>query len=236
MPDYDEEDYESFDLDAPTVQSSGRRPNPAILSNDIDDTDDLDDEPDDEPDDEAGGESGADADDDADDDDLDDEPEDAGADEIDFVVAAYREDGQSQVQALNPDLANDLEELVNQLRRLPGEAGAIGFVSLVEEVFVIARVRGRHVQVLLNDGSAGDDWPIARDVADFLGVDVPDPDDEAEPMGDLGIFADLGISDFDMDTIIDNLDLGSDQMLIEIAEKIKIGPRFRRVAESTEAS
>ena len=31
------------------------------------------------------------------DDDDDDEPEDALADEIDFVVAAYREDGQSQV-------------------------------------------------------------------------------------------------------------------------------------------
>ena len=45
MPDYDEEDFESFDLDAPTVQSTGRRTNPAILSDDIDDPDDLDDEP-----------------------------------------------------------------------------------------------------------------------------------------------------------------------------------------------
>ena len=235
MPDYDEEDLESFDLDAPTVQSSsGRHRNPAVLSDDLDDTDSLDDS-DDDADDEA--DDDTDDDDDADDDDdLDDEPEDAGADEIDFVVAAYREDGQSQVQALNADLANDLEELVNQLRRLPGEAGAVGFVSLVEEVFVIVRVRGRHVQVLLNDGSAGDDWPIARDVADFLGVEVPDPDDDAEPMGDLGIFGDLGISDFDMGAIIDNLDLGSDQMLIEIAEKIKIGPQFRRVAESAQPS
>ena len=84
----------------------------------------------------------------------------------------------------------------------------------------------------MNDGGAADDWPIARDVADLLGVDVPDPDDDAEPMGDLDIFADLGLSDFDMGAIIDNLDLGSDQMLIEIAEKIKIGPQFRRVAES----
>ena len=149
------------------------------------------------------------------------------------MVAAYREDGQSQVQSLKPDLANDLEEMVTQLRRLPGEAGAIGFVSLVEEVFVIVRVRGRHVQVLLNDGGAAADWPIARDVADLLGVDAPDPDEDADPMGDLEIFADLGLSDFDLGAIIDNLDLGSDQMLIEIAEKIKIGPQFRRVAESS---
>ena len=49
----------------------------------------------------------------------------------------------------------------------------MGFVSLVEEVFVIARVRGQHVQVLLSDGSAAGDWPIARDVADYLGEDIP---------------------------------------------------------------
>jgi putative tRNA adenosine deaminase-associated protein len=116
---------------------------------------------------------------------------------------------------------------------LPGDAGAVGFVSLVEEVFVIARVRGQHVQLLLSDGGAATEWPIARDVADMLGEEIPDPDDEeAEPMGDLGILADLGVSDFDMGAIIDNLDLSSDQMLIEIADKIKIGPQFRKVAES----
>jgi putative tRNA adenosine deaminase-associated protein len=237
MPGYDDEEYESLDLDAPTVRTgTGRHTNPAILSDDLDDTDDLDDVGDgNEQTDVANVEDVDDDDDDDDDDDEsdDDDLEDAGPDEIDFVVAAYREDGQSQVQALQPDLANDLEELVTQLRRLPGEAGASGFVSLVEEVFVIVRVRGRHVQVLLNDGAAANDWPLARDVADLLGEEVPDPDDEeAEPMGDLGIFADLGISDFDMTTIIDNLELGSDQMLMQIAEKIKIGPQFRRMAES----
>lgn len=241
MPDYDDEEYESFDLDAPTATSArSRHRNPAVLSDDLDDTDDLnadestdEDETDDADaeDDDADDADDDDDDDDGDDDD-DDEPEDAGEDEIDFVVAAYREDGQPQIQALKADLANDLEELVTQLRRLPGEAGAIGFVSLVEEVFVIARVRGRHVQVLLNDGGAAADWPIARDVADLLGVDPPDPDDDAEPLGDLDIFADLGLSDFDLGAVIDNLDLGSDQMLIEIAEKIKLGPQFRRVAES----
>jgi len=174
----------------------------------------------------------ADDDSDDDDDDDDDEPEDALADEIDFVVAAYREDGQVNVVDLNDDLANDLEELIVQLRRLPGDAGAIGFVSLVEEVFVAVRVRGRHVQVVLNDAAAALDWPIARDVVDLLGEELPDPDDDAEPVGDLSMFADLGLSDFDLGAIIDNLDLGSDQALMEIADKINIGPQFRRVAEA----
>ena len=140
--------------------------------------------------------------------------------------------------ALAKDLANDLEELIRQLRRLPGDAGALGFVSLVEEVFVLVRVRGQHVQVLLSDGTAADDWPIARDVADFLGEEIPDDDDDedAEPMGDLGILADLGLSDFDLGNIVDDLDLDSDEMLIEIAEKIKINPQFRVAAEAAMAS
>ena len=173
-----------------------------------------------------------DSDDDDDDVDDDDEPDDALADEIDFVIAAYREDGQLSVSALNDDLANDLEELIVQLRRLPGDAGAIGFVSLVEEVLVAVRVRGRHVQVVLNDATAALDWPNARDVLDLLGEELPDSDDEAEPVGDLSMFADLGLSDFDLGTIIDDLDLASDQALMQIADKINIGPQFRKVAET----
>lgn len=170
--------------------------------------------------------------DDEDDEDEDDDLEDATDEEIDFVIAAYREDGQPYVEALANDLANDLEELIVQLRRLPGDAGAVGFVSLVEELFVIVRVRGQHVQVLLSDGGAAGDWPIARDVADLLNEEIDDDEDDDEPMGDLAILADLGVSDFDMNAITENLDLSSDQMLIEIADKIKINPQFRTAAEA----
>src|SRR5919112_1755765 len=195
MPDFDDEEYESFEL-----EGRGETPPAAGLA-------ETDDELDDDSDD-------------------DDEPEDAADDEIDFVLAAYREDGQPRVQELTKDLANDLDELIVQLRRLPGDAGAIGFVSLVEEVFVIARVRGQHVQVLLSDGTAANEWPIARDVADYLGEEIPDEEDEAEPMGDVGLLADLGLSDFDMGAIIDDLDMGSDEMLMAIAERIKLNPEF----------
>ena len=101
MPDFDDDEYESFDLDGPGGGAAEA------------DSEAEFDEPDlDEPDDD------------------DDELEDAAPDEIDFVIAAYREDGQPLVQALQSPLANDLEELIVQLRRLPGDAGALGFVSL----------------------------------------------------------------------------------------------------------
>ena len=203
MPDFDDEEYESFELEG----KGERAPVGVPVAEEEPEEDDSDD-------------------------DEDDEPEDASDDEIDFVLAAYREDGQPFVQALANDLANDLDELIVQLRRLPGDAGAIGFVSLVEEVFVIARVRGQHVQVLLSDGTAANEWPIARDVADYLGEEIPEEEDESEPMGDLGLVADLGLSDFDMGAIIDDLDMGSDEMLVAIAERIKLNPEFQKAAEA----
>jgi len=208
MSEFDDEEYESFELDG-----AGRSSEPVKKTTG----------------------SGTGGDDDLEDDDDFDESdlEDAADDEIDFVLAAYREDGQPYVQSLGKDLANDLDELIIQLRRLPGDAGALGFVSLVEEVFVITRVRGQHVQVLLSDAAAAADWPIARDVVDYLGEEPIDEDEEeGEPIGDLSIVADLGLSDFDMGAIIDNLDLSSVEMLVEVADKIKLNPQFRKAVEA----
>jgi hypothetical protein len=68
---------------------------------------------------------------------------------------------------------------------------------------------------------------------DYLGEEpLDDEDEEGEPIGDLGIVADLGLSDFDMGAIIDNLDLSSVEMLTEIAEKIKLNPQFRKAVEA----
>jgi putative tRNA adenosine deaminase-associated protein len=211
MSEFDDEEYESFELDGAS-RSADSVKGAANTGDEFDDDDDDDD-------------------DDFDEVDL----EDAADDEIDFVLAAYREDGQPYVQSLGKDLANDLDELIVQLRRLPGDAGALGFVSLVEEVFVITRVRGQHVQVLLSDAAAAGDWPIARDVVDYLGeepVDEDEDEEEGEPVGDLGIVADLGLSDFDMGAILDNLDLSSVEMLVEVADKIKLNPLFRKAVEA----
>jgi len=210
MSTYDDEEYVSFRLDADAEPDR---------ADDPDDDPDENDDPDDPDDDE----------DDEDDDDI----EDATDEEIDFVLAAYREDGQPVVTALAKSLANDLDELIKQLIRLPGDAGAMGFVSLVEEVFVIVRARGRHVQVLLSDDSAAADFPIARDVADYLGItDLPDEDEDSEPMGDLDIFADLGVSSFDMALFCDVDENSTDTQLGALADQLKIGGRFRAVMDA----
>ncbi len=168
-------------------------------------------------------------DDDFDDDDDDDYPDDAGDDEIDLVVALYREDGTAVAQSLDPELANDVDGLIDALRRMPGDAGAVGMVSIEQDVFVITRVRGRVVQLMLSDSIAGQDWPIARDALDYLGEDVPDDDDEdSEPAGDLDLFVDAGLPEMEMEAICEESD-DTVEALEEIAEKIGFGPALSKI-------
>ena len=97
-------------------------------------------------------------------------------DGIDFVLAAYREEGSWQVQSLPSRVADDLDALVTALRPLPSESGSIGMVSIDEDFFVLVRVLGPQVQLLLSDVTAATDWPLASEVVDRL--ELPEPDDE----------------------------------------------------------
>lgn len=170
--------------------------------------------------------------DEADDDEDDDYPDDATEDDIDLVVALYREDGQPVVVPLGLELANDLDELISQLRRMPGDGGAVGMVSIASEFFVIVRVRGKHVQVLLSDELAAADWPLARDVADFLGSEVPDDDEDAGPIGDLDILSDGGLPDFELEALCDE-DEDSDTLVERIAKKLKFGAQYRKTVQAS---
>ena len=168
--------------------------------------------------------------DDSDDEFFDDDLEDAGEDDIDLVVAVYREDGKATAVPLDYDLANDLEELIRQLGRLPGDSGADGFVSVAGEFFVICRVRGRIVEVLLSDVTAANDWPIARDVVDYLGEEIPDEDEESAPIGDLDMFAAAGLRGFELEAIATNYDEDSDELLMQVASRLKIADVFERAS------
>ncbi len=171
--------------------------------------------------------------DDDDDFDYDDDLEDASEDDVDLVVAAYREDGEPVVVPLDFELANDLDELISQLSRLPGDSGADGFVSVAGDFFVIVRARGRTVEVLLSDATAATEWPIARDVLDYLGEDIPDDDEEESyPVGDLEMFAPSGLRALELEAIATDYDQDSFDSLELIARKLKIGDQFNAAAAS----
>ncbi len=171
-----------------------------------------------------------DSDDDTDDD--DDELDEATEDDVDFVVAVYREDGRPLAVPMDFDLANDFDEFVRQLGRIPGDSGAVGFVSVAGDFFVACRVRGRVVEVLLSDSGAANDWPLARDIMDYLGEDVPDEDDDSVPVGDLDMFAANGLRAFELEQITTDYDEDSDALVLQIARKLKVAPEFERAVES----
>ncbi len=140
-----------------------------------------------------------------------------------FVVAVARDEAQWRVDRLPDGLQADLAGVVAVLRQQPSIGGAIGLVDIADEFFVAVRVLpGGPVRLLLSDVTAAVEWDLARQVLDRLGEEPPSPDelDEVWPAGDLGIFADLGLAESDLVTILDDLDLYADEMLLDIARRV----------------
>ena len=156
-------------------------------------------------------------------------------DATDLVVAAYRDQGEWQVESLTAEAAEDIDDLVAAVRPWPGEVGNLGLVAVDEDFFVIVRVQGQNVRVLLSDVTAIDDWPLASGIADLL--DLPDPEDEDDPQpaGDLAILADLGIAALDLAMLCDDDDLYPDEVLSEIADRLGFGQLFEDVADTVPA-
>lgn len=144
---------------------------------------------------------------------------------VDFALAVYREEGTWTVQELAHDVLSDVESLAHALRRFPADGGAAGLVGIDEDFFVICRVAGPSVRLLLSDVTAADEWEIAQSVVDHLGLPMPDDEDDVEPAGDLGIFADSGMTAIDMGILLDD-DLYPDEALSEVARKVGFGELF----------
>ncbi len=150
----------------------------------------------------------------------------ANAAGVDFVLVAYREEGVWQLQELAEDTVGDIEMLAGELRRWPGDGGALGLVSVDEDFFLIVRVQGERVKILLSDVTAATDWPIARSAIEYLELPVPEDDDEQVPAGDLSIVADLGMGAMDMGALLDDYELYPDEMLGDIARQIGLGSLY----------
>jgi putative tRNA adenosine deaminase-associated protein len=147
-------------------------------------------------------------------------------DEVDFALAAFREEGVWTVQELARDVLEDVDKLSHALRRFPGDGGAVGLVAVDEDFFLIVRVAGPSTRVLLSDITAADEWELAGSAVDFLGLPMPEDEDEELPAGDLGLLADLGIHAMDMAVLLDDVDLYPDEMLSDIARRLGFGELF----------
>jgi putative tRNA adenosine deaminase-associated protein len=151
---------------------------------------------------------------------------DANAEGVDFALVAYREEGVWQVAEIPHDRLGDLDEVATELRRYPGDFGSLGLISIDEDFFLLVRVAGADVRLLLSDITAASEWPIARSVVEELELPMPGDDDDPVPAGDLGIVSDLGMGAMDMGALLDDLEAYPDELLADIASKIGFGQQY----------
>ena len=153
----------------------------------------------------------------------------ANTEGVDFVLVAYREEGLWQLQELEAEKAADLDGFAVELRRYPGDGGALGLVSIDEDFFLLVRVLGAEVRLLLSDVTAATDWPLAASVVEHLDLPLPDDEEDQEPAGYLGIVTDLGMGAMDMGALLDDYELYPDEMLGDIASRLGFGRLYDEI-------
>ncbi|TDQ55494.1 tRNA adenosine deaminase-associated protein [Actinorugispora endophytica] len=156
-------------------------------------------------------------------------------DDGDFVAVAYREEDYWDVDMLPVALTQDLKGLLHALRQQPSISGAIGLVSVGDDFFILVRVYGRNdVSLFLSDVTASVDWEVARDVLDYLDIDIPDEEDldQVLPAGDLSILADLGLDEMELGALAGDLDLYPDEVLASISERLGFRQAFQRALDT----
>jgi len=155
-----------------------------------------------------------------------------------FAVAGLRDGGQWRVEPLPPVVLGDLGVLLQALRSQPPEGGPFVIATVDDEFFLIARQDGARISLLLSDMTASVEYPLAEQALNRLGEDPPDDDelDELWPVGDLDLFDDLGLSEEEMEQILDDMDEYPDEMLEAIVERIGIGDEYTTATESARAA
>lgn len=146
--------------------------------------------------------------------------------DVDFAIAAYRDEGVWQLAELHASLAEDVDDLLDALKRFPSEVGVLALVSVNDEFFVIARALGSRVRLLLSDVTAVTDWPLASGVADILDLPDPEDDEDPQPAGDLDIVGDLGMHAMELSVLCGDPNLYPDEVLTDVARRLGFGDDF----------
>jgi putative tRNA adenosine deaminase-associated protein len=152
----------------------------------------------------------------------------------DFAVVVFREDDSWETELLPVALTEDLAGFVHALRQQPGIGGTIGLAAVGDDFFVAIRLLGDDVMVFLSDVTASVEWTLARQVLDYLDIPVPEDEelDQVLPVGDMSIFADLGLDEMELGALSGDLDLYPDEMLLSIAGRLGFGHPFERAIDS----
>ena len=151
-----------------------------------------------------------------------------------YAVLVFRQEGEWQLGVLPDVVSDDLGALIAAVGQQPGENGAFALVDVADEFFVVVRVQMGRVRLLLSDVTAAVAWDLAVQVLEHLDVPVPADDDleEVWPVGDLGVFDDLGLDEMEMGAILSDVDAYADEMLSALARRLGFSEPYERVVDA----
>lgn len=147
--------------------------------------------------------------------------EEVSAENIDFAVAAYREEGQWTVVSLPARAVVTADGFVASLRQLPGEGGVFGIVCIADEFFVLAHTVRDGVRLMISDAIALLDWSLAREAAELIGLEWDEADvEEFEAAGDVSLCADVGLDGAELVMICQDEEMYPDEQVRAIAKRL----------------
>lgn len=147
--------------------------------------------------------------------------EEVSAENIDFAIAAYREEGQWTVVALPAKAVVTAEGFVSSLGQLPGEGGVFGVVCISDDFFILAHTVRDGVRLMISDAIALLDWSIAREAAELIGLEWEEADvEEFEAAGDVSLCADFGLDEAELVMICQDEELYPDEQVRQIAKRL----------------
>lgn len=145
---------------------------------------------------------------------------------VDLAVVAYDDDGAWHVQDLPDECLDSASSIARELRRYPGDHGAIAMLTVDEDFLMIIRAQGQDVRALLSDVTVATDFALAASVMELMGLAVDEDEEEQAPAGDLSLLSDLGVPPRVMGVLLDDYDLYPDEVLSAIARKAGFGHVF----------
>ena len=149
--------------------------------------------------------------------------------ELDIAVAAWHEDGLWTLGVL-PD-PTDIAQIITSLKSQQTNGGAIALISIDEEFFILIRVLGSHISLLLSDSTCALDYPVAEELLEIADLPMPEDDEDANPIGNLEILSDLGMSGMEIYALCDDSELFPDEQLEAIANRLGFGDQFAELLE-----
>ena len=149
---------------------------------------------------------------------------------VDFGCIAWHEDGRWNAATLSS--TRDIGSVIDSLKAQPTNGGAIALIAIEDEFVIIARALGDQMQMMISDVTYALDYEVAAELIEVLDLEFPEEEDESQPGGDLDLLNDLGVSQMELLTILDDPELYPDEQLEALANRLGFGDQFNQVIES----